>query len=164
VALWKEKYVDWNNPLWTKAVIELSSFICRAFISWIRKLRVTSQDKQTSMHAPRFGAQSKQSSKQPFLWGIKASVSIWWNFYDCFILYLTLMTFCKSAPETCPGLVSIWHIFWLSIHVNHFWKYSTTCRRVASNSSWGGGCCRGSGAEPPALSDFYDFSTKITHF
>jgi len=35
-------------------------------ISWSWKLRVTSPDKQASMHAPRFGIQSKQSSKQPF--------------------------------------------------------------------------------------------------
>jgi len=34
-------------------------------ISWSRKLRVTSPDKQASVHAPRFGTQSKQSSKQP---------------------------------------------------------------------------------------------------
>jgi len=27
---------------------------------------VTSPDKQASMHTPRFGTQSKQSSKQPF--------------------------------------------------------------------------------------------------
>jgi len=34
-----------------------------------------SQDKQASIHAPRFGTQSKQSSKQPFLRGIKAFIS-----------------------------------------------------------------------------------------
>jgi len=28
----------------------------------VRKLRVTSQDKQASMHVPRFGTQSKQSN------------------------------------------------------------------------------------------------------
>jgi len=33
------------------------------------------QDKQASMHAPRFGTQSKQSRKQPFLRGIIASIS-----------------------------------------------------------------------------------------
>jgi len=31
--------------------------------------------KQASMHTLRFGTQSKQSSKQPFLRGIKVSVS-----------------------------------------------------------------------------------------
>jgi len=30
------------------------------------KTRVTSPDKQASIHVPRFGTQSKQSSKQPF--------------------------------------------------------------------------------------------------
>jgi len=30
------------------------------------KATCTSLDKQASMHAPRFGTQSKQSSKQPF--------------------------------------------------------------------------------------------------
>jgi len=39
-----------------------------------RKIRVTSQDKQASMRAPRFGTQSKESSKQPFMWGIKTSL------------------------------------------------------------------------------------------
>jgi len=33
------------------------------------------QTKQASMHVTRFGTQFKQSSKQPFLQGIKASVS-----------------------------------------------------------------------------------------
>jgi len=32
----------------------------------IKKLRVTSLNKQASMHAPRFGTQSKQSRKQPY--------------------------------------------------------------------------------------------------
>jgi len=44
-----------------------------SFISWSGKLRITSQDKHVSMHAPRFGTQSKQSSKQLFLREIKVS-------------------------------------------------------------------------------------------
>jgi len=39
------------------------------------KATCPSQDKQASMHAPRFGTQSKKSSKQSFLRGIKASIS-----------------------------------------------------------------------------------------
>jgi len=39
-------------------------FFCHAYEE-PRKLRVTSPDKQVSMHAPLFGTQSKQSSKQP---------------------------------------------------------------------------------------------------
>jgi len=35
----------------------------KSFISWSRKLRVTSPDKQASMYEPRFGTIFKQSSK-----------------------------------------------------------------------------------------------------
>jgi len=45
----------------------------KRFISLSCKLRVTSPDKQASMHAPQFGAQSKQSGKQPFQGEMKAS-------------------------------------------------------------------------------------------
>jgi len=38
-------------------------------------VRVTSPDKQASMHTPRFGTQSKQSSKQTFYQGMKAFTS-----------------------------------------------------------------------------------------
>jgi len=38
----------------------------KKLLLWSQKPRVTSSDKQVSMHAPRFGTQYKQSSKQPY--------------------------------------------------------------------------------------------------
>jgi len=38
----------------------------KELLSWSQKPRVTPPNKQASMHAPRFDAQSKQSSKQPY--------------------------------------------------------------------------------------------------
>jgi len=43
----------------------LQYFNKKILILWSRQIRVTSQDKQASMHTPRFCTQSKQSSTQP---------------------------------------------------------------------------------------------------